>query len=43
MVTEIARKDVQELSGRQQVQDFFAALGYDTALRPLGGTDEVFS
>ncbi|BCL79949.1 hypothetical protein ccbrp13_24140 [Ktedonobacteria bacterium brp13] len=30
MVTEIARRDVQELSGRQQVQDFFAALGYDT-------------
>ncbi|GCE06636.1 hypothetical protein [Dictyobacter aurantiacus] len=30
MVTEIARRDVQELSGRQQVQDFFAALGYAT-------------
>ncbi|HLG76508.1 MAG TPA: hypothetical protein VKX46_08835, partial [Ktedonobacteraceae bacterium] len=30
MVTEIAREDVQELSGLQQVQDFFAVLGYAT-------------
>src|SRR5437773_7664336 len=30
MVTEIVRKDVQELSGRKQLQDFFAALGYNT-------------